>query len=438
APEPGPPEEAVEFQPPEPGTGTATVARLTGPQADPAAASATTSPEFGFEPHEVEFEQQGVGREAASRLAKRFRWIKNLSAGGMGKIILVQEVLSGRFVAMKVMLAAAAANQGMVQQFVREAVITARLQHPHIIPVHDLGFLEGNQLYFTMSYIEGETLKTRMPALDPADRVRVLRCVALAAKHAHDRNLWHRDIKPQNVLVGELGDTYLIDWGIVSVQPGREYKLNIPKVVVDRLSYTIPDNLIRETNEAATGAGGVIGTPAYMAPEAIAGHERLMGAATDVWSVGVMLYEALTDRHPFMVPGMGHYEVMGAVQSETPQLVGELNPAAPSDLIALCDRMLRKNPHERIELPAAIGALTTHLNRNSHTLSITHLLSAHRPPPLTTDGRPQVLDLPRGTTELENELARTRRKCEILLELAQLGPLSIRRRKELWAQLVNL
>src|SRR5262249_24505471 len=107
------------------------------------------SGQFGFEPNNVMFAWGGVGARAASRLAGKYQPIQVISMGGMGKIILVQEITSGRFVALKIMLESTARDASLVQQFVREAVITARLQHPHIIPVHDLGFFSEKQLYYT-------------------------------------------------------------------------------------------------------------------------------------------------------------------------------------------------------------------------------------------------------------------------------------------------
>src|SRR5262249_23499024 len=154
--------------------------------------------EFGFETAELAFQHQGVGAQAASALAKRFRPVQVLTSGGMGKILLAQEISSGRFVALKIMLESVTPSVAHVQQFIREAVITARLQHPYIIPIYDLGFFGGNELYFTMRYVDGESLNKLLPKIDLSERLRILRSAALAVSYVHTLGLWHRDLKPHN------------------------------------------------------------------------------------------------------------------------------------------------------------------------------------------------------------------------------------------------
>jgi len=177
---------------------------------------------FGFEPGAVEFSDEEVGAKTASNLSERFRPILPISQGGMGKIMLVQEKLSGRYVALKVMLEKVLDQPSLVQQFVREAVITARLHHPHIIPVHDLGFLEGNQLYYTMQYIDGQPFNKLIHQVSLEERLLILRSAALAVHYAHNQGLWHRDLKPHNILVGQFGDTYVTDWGLGCVDISLE------------------------------------------------------------------------------------------------------------------------------------------------------------------------------------------------------------------------
>jgi hypothetical protein len=316
---------------------------------------------FGFEANRVDFAAEGVAAEAAAKLRDRFHPIQVLSSGGMGKIILVQEVLSGRFVAMKVMLERAAADPSLVQQFVREAVITARLQHPHVIPVHDLGFLDGNQLYYTMSYVEGVPFRKLISTADLPERVRILRCAALAVAHAHAKGLWHRDLKPENILVGPLGDTYVIDWGLVSVQPGREFTLNIPKVVVGNLDLVIPDDLLRKTSDALTAAGtgqGAIGTPLYMSPEQVYNTAADLGPASDVWAVGMMLYEALAGVHPLRAACRSQSVMelfLHIAETDIPP-PSAVAPGVPAELDVLCVRMLDKDRARRPDLAEFVRA----------------------------------------------------------------------------------
>src|SRR5262249_31200215 len=173
-----------------------------------------------------------------------------------------------------------------VQQFVREAVITARLQHPSIIPVYDLGFLSSNQLYYTMRYVHGHRFSELIGRIEMNEQLRILRNAALAVSAAHTEGLWHRDLKPGNIMVGVAGDTYVIDWGLVSVQPGRSYKLNLPEIVIGHQHHLIPDNLMQQTSEALTDSGlfGRIGTPQYMSPEQFANNDSKEGVVSDVWA----------------------------------------------------------------------------------------------------------------------------------------------------------
>jgi serine/threonine-protein kinase len=304
---------------------------------------------FGFESNVLEFTKLGASEESATTLAKRFQPLQVISSGGMGRVILAQDVHSGRFVALKIMLRELLKNEHYVQQFVREAVITARLQHPHIIPVYDLGFFTDSQLYYSMRFIEGQQFDERMVRVGLPERVRILRCVARAAKYAHSVGLWHRDLKPQNILIGEIGDTYVIDWGLVSVQRGKEYRVRLPKLSLDRQAIVLPDSLIKQTDQALTAAPGFMGPPAYMAPEQLVQDEERMGAVSDIWAIGVMLFECLTGQHPLEDYKCLPSQLMPSVLAEPLPAAADVNPNAPRELSALCQRMLVKNPEDRMQ-----------------------------------------------------------------------------------------
>jgi serine/threonine protein kinase len=405
------------------------------------------SADFGFQPNDIEFVKHGIGTEAASKLARRFRFIQEIKSGGMGKVVLVQEILSGRFVALKIMLEAAASKEELVQQFVREAVITARLQHPHIVPIHDLGFLEGKQLYYTMSYIEGESFHALMPALDLAERVRILRCAALAVSHAHSKGLWRRDIKPQNILVGALGDTYVIDWGLVSVENGKEYRLNIPRIIVERVQYTLPDKLLVETNEAITGhSEHILGTPSYMAPEVIARKTSHLGAVSDIWAFGIMLFEAITGRHPVVEKGTHDpVQIWEKIMYDDFPAPSDIDSSAPPDLNELCRRMLAKDPRERVQsLKSVIDTFAIYLRSHPGQFTFYGVASRGRadvdkevatPPTIEKDAAGV---LRQENARLNGEVERYKMKNQLLVELAQLGWFEARRRRELWSKLADL
>ena len=394
---------------------------------------------FGFGVSDLEF-VQGVSVDAAHYLKKRFRPISPISKGGMGKLFLVQEVLSGRFVALKVMLESASSDVSLVHQFVREAVITARLQHPHIIPIYELGFLTEGQLYYTMRYVDGNTFDDVIHKTDLEERLRVLRSAATAVDHAHEQGLWHRDLKPNNILVGPLGDTYVIDWGLVSVQPKRDYRLNLPRIIIEQKMSVMPDNLLDETNKAVTLAGGkVIGTPAYMSPEQFEGDDSIMGAASDVWAFGVMLFEAITGRHPIEnVGALRPHEILHRVLVEGLPAPRDISKDVPEALDNLCRRMLQKNASERMQtLKIFIEELTQYLKYQGKTIAgfgTFSELSKSRRESIETVGGREAAAL--KTTELNQyETKRLQKKVDLLLELAQLNILSRTRRKLLWREL---
>jgi Protein kinase domain/FHA domain len=319
----------------------------------PSPAPERSTDPFGFGPSTPELANWGEGVSADSTLAKRFRPVQVISRGGMGQIFLAQDILSGRFVAVKVMLAEVRWSRPHVQQFVREAVITARLQHPHIIPVYDLGFFTDNELYYTMRYVDGQPFSKLIFELELTERLRILRNAALAVEYAHSLGLWHRDLKPQNIMVGSIGDTYVIDWGLVSVQPGREYRLSLPKILVLPNSLVIPDNLIESTDEALTTASGLIGTPAYLAPEQIGYFDcqlaSKMGAVSDVWAFGIMLFEVLTDKHPLQELRRNPKALMLRVTKEDLPCPLDVTPSVHPELNALCRRMIVRNPGNRMQ-----------------------------------------------------------------------------------------
>jgi hypothetical protein len=304
---------------------------------------------FGFEPNVIEFAKLGIAPNTAATLAKRFRPVRFISTGGMGQIILAQDMLSGRFVALKVMLRNLLHCEPYVQQFIREAVITARLQHPHIIPVYDLGFFTDNQLYYTMRYVSGKSFDLVLCGTDRLQKLKVLGMAARGLAHAHDLGLWHRDLKPQNILVGELGDVYVIDWGLVSVQPGSTYQLTLPGILVQSDTIVLPDNLLRDTPHALTTGPGLMGPLAYMAPEQIAQDHARSGIVSDVWAIGIMLFEVLVGRHPLEdVKGDSREMLANVLTRHFPAPV-DLEPLAPPRLSELCQRMLVKDPAVRMK-----------------------------------------------------------------------------------------
>lgn len=319
---------------------------------------------FGFAPSAVAYIDQGVELDTANQLAAKYRPIQLIKSGGMGRIFLAQEVLSGRFVALKVMIESMLYSDPHVQQFIREAVITARLQHPHIIPVYDLGFIESNQLYYTMRYVDGENLAGPLRRAPLRASLGALYRAALAVHYAHTLGLWHRDLKPENILVDRSGDVFVIDWGLVTVQAGKTYQLDLPQILVDRKSFSFKDKLMEETKDAIStlsfGVGMLSGTPAYMSPEQCRNQADLMGPTSDVWAFGVMLHEALTGSHPLgELSGLKHGQVIERVRTRAISVRGEMRPEVTAELELLCREMLVDSPALRLHTLDAFLEIVT-------------------------------------------------------------------------------
>src|SRR5262250_827662 len=211
----------------------------------------------------------------AAGLRERYVLERALGRGGMATVYLAQDLKHDRSVALKVLLPELAAFLAP-DRFQREIRLAARLQHPHILTVHDSGEAAG-QLWFTMPYVEGESLRDRLRRerqLGVEDAVRITREAALAPEYAHEHGIVHRDIKPENLLLTKDGSTLVADFGIARALGGDEH---------------------------LTQTGMSVGTPAYMSPEQASG-DKALDARTDVYSLGAVLYEMLAGEPPFTGP----------------------------------------------------------------------------------------------------------------------------------------
>jgi serine/threonine-protein kinase len=228
-------------------------------------------------------------------LAGRYRLARRIGKGGMGEVMAARDEQVGRDVAIKRMRAAAPSERA-IRRFLREASIQGRLEHPAIVPVHEIG-RDGDGLpFFVMKKLTGTTLSNAIS--DPEQRAsfpraRVLRAfaeVCLAVELAHVRGIVHRDLKPENILLGDFGEVYILDWGVAKL------------VGEDDGEFA---DVGSGSGEHATAAGTTIGTPGYMAPEQACGMPDIDGR-TDIYALGCVLFEILTGEplHPRGVEGM--------------------------------------------------------------------------------------------------------------------------------------
>ncbi|MEM1024640.1 MAG: bifunctional serine/threonine-protein kinase/formylglycine-generating enzyme family protein [Myxococcota bacterium] len=278
--------------------------------------------------------------------AARFKIRRELGRGGMGRVVEAFDEAIGREVALKVLLPPQDAAHLAHRRFWTEVQATGQLEHPSIIPVHDVGRLPSGELFYVMKKLTGRTLADILRALRREDestqdefaRVRLLTIfqqIAYAVAFAHSRGVVHRDIKPANIMVGRFGEAILIDWGLAKVLGVTEESPPAEEPSVEARSAT------------ETASGTITGTPQYMSPEATEGDPRLVSDRSDVYGLGVVLYEILTLEPAFedrgFVPTVMQVREGNFVspRSKRPEL------SIPEELDELCIAAMALRPEDR-------------------------------------------------------------------------------------------
>jgi WD40 repeat protein/serine/threonine protein kinase len=305
-----------------------------------------------------------VGADLPSE-ATRYEVEGELARGGLGRILKARDKKLGRPVAIKQLLHA----RGDQARFVYEAMITARLQHPAIVPVYEAGRWDDGDPYFAMKLVAGKPLDEVISATDNADErlgllPRVIDvCEAIA--YAHGQKIIHRDLKPQNVLLGDFGETVVIDWGLAKDlsqahhEPASEAQGTSAKVA--------PNTPAEDSGPGLTVAGAVVGTPAYMPPEQAAG--KPVDERADVYSLGAILYHLLAGTPPYQ--GKSGIEVLRALSENPPPPLRSSSCEVPPDLAAVVEKAMSRDPARRY--PTA-KELSEELRRFQHG----QLVQAHR------------------------------------------------------------
>ncbi|NUN51020.1 MAG: serine/threonine protein kinase, partial [Candidatus Brocadiae bacterium] len=353
------------------------------------------------------------GRESASAPALpppsspgRYRLLNELGRGGLGRVVEAWDESLRRGVAIKVLHGRTSPD--LEERFAREARLAARLEHPSIVPIHDFGTLEdgegGRTVFLCMKRIRGRDLEkvlwevARGPASGAWTRARLLRvfqdaCLGMA--FAHDRGVIHRDLKPSNVMLGDYGETLIVDWGLAKeLAPGaiRDSAVIEGEPVESALPPPGPE-AGRRTGDSTTVTGGkretpaephartlraasdredvrhswganltfagdILGTPAYMSPEQAEGRVDEVDARSDIWALGAILYEILATRPPFV--GNDVQEVIAAVRGGTVVPPSEARAAldgrdpVPPELDAICLRALARSRDARYQSARAL------------------------------------------------------------------------------------
>lgn len=288
-------------------------------------------------------------QELISRSGSETKYIyeKEIGRGGMGAVFSTVDQDVRRKVAMKVMLPSATGNPAHIKRFLEEAQITGQLEHPNIVPVHEIGIDEESKIYFTMKLVRGENLESIIDKIAGGDEtyaqkyslgvlLQIFMKVCDAIAYAHSKGVLHRDLKPENIMIGDFGEVLVMDWGLAKVL-GRE---DIHAADARPLD---PDT----TSALHTMEGQVMGTPSYMSPEQAQGKISELDERSDIFSLGGILYKILTHHAPYK--GKNAREALEKARKrllQPPDLRAPKN-AIPAELTAICMKAMARDKDER-------------------------------------------------------------------------------------------
>ncbi len=295
--------------------------------------------------------------------------LRRLGSGGMGTVYLVRDHDLGRDVALKV-LTVPDESGTLSSRLLAEARHLARLEHPNIVPVHDVGRLTDGRIYYTMKLVRGRRLDAwRREAPSRAAALRLFQRVCEAVAFAHASGVIHRDLKPENVMVGPFGEALVMDWGVAKLMkeaaplqatPASPFRAaRLPEAASAGPPPGPPADdpgpppgdveeetgLGRADGRPLTADGAVIGTPAYMAPEQARGQVERLDQRTDVYALGAILYFLLAGRPPF--EGASPGETLRRVVGDRPEPLRQIDRTLPKALEALCARAMAAEPSDR-------------------------------------------------------------------------------------------
>ncbi|MCI0460848.1 MAG: serine/threonine-protein kinase, partial [Gemmataceae bacterium] len=299
-----------------------------------------------------------------SAAGSRYRILRPHAKGGLGQVHVALDEELHREVAFKEIQPCHAHDPVSRGRFLLEAEVTGRLEHPGIVPVYGLGTYADGRPFYAMRFVRGDNLKEAIrrfheaegPAREPSERSLAFRQllgrfvdVCHAVAYAHSRGVLHRDLKPGNIMLGKYGETLVVDWGLAKPIDRPE-----SAKTTDEMTFRPSSG----SGLAATQAGTVIGTPAYMSPEQAAGRLDQVGRASDIYSLGATLYAVLTGRAPFEEGDV--WDVVQKVQRGEVIWPRQAKPGTPAALDAICRKAMALKPEERYATAQALAAEIEH------------------------------------------------------------------------------
>jgi serine/threonine-protein kinase len=305
-------------------------------------------------------------RSAPLANGMRFRPLREHARGGLGEVFVAEDEELHREVALKQIQDRFADQLDARYRFVREAEITGHLEHPGVVPVYGLGAYPDGRPYYAMRFIHGESLAEAIqrfhqadedPRRDAGERSLALRellgrfvAVCQAVGYAHARGVVHRDLKPANVMLGEYGETLVVDWGLAKVLASGGRQPPEQHADAEETTAGSPVRISAGGGSTATELGQVLGTPAYMPPEQAAGKHDEVGIASDVFALAATLYCLLTGGPPYQ----GHDAIVQAALGNVVP-ARQRKPSVPASLEAICSKAMAAHPAERYRTAGSLA-----------------------------------------------------------------------------------
>jgi serine/threonine protein kinase len=246
-------------------------------------------------------ERLRAGADEPDLAGTRYRLLERIARGGMGVVYAAKDEKLERRVALKV-LDVPGTDGDLANRLMREARVLARLEHPGIVPVHDVGTLADGRVFYTMKFVEGQRLDKFIEGVESVqDRLRLFLRICEAVAFAHARGVLHRDLKPANIMVGPFGEVLVMDWGLAKILRG-DTQLVDRATDAEATIFEKPKQTGEKSDSTKgsviTGHGTVMGTPGYMSPEQARGEVEVLDARSDIFSLGALLRFILTQKTP--------------------------------------------------------------------------------------------------------------------------------------------